>query len=102
MAWYEIFKREQPTTASVAKDRLQIIIARERRTLGRDADGEGRIAKLQQELLAVISKYEGVDLDQVSVKVDKCGNGEVLELNILLPEDELPDSDRLRTRAAFA
>lgn len=84
MNWFDLLIRRKPTTASVAKDRLQIIIARERRTLA--GKGGGYLPKLQQELLEVISRYEGVDLDQVTVSVDKRGEGEVLELNITLPE----------------
>ena len=56
----------------------------------------------QQELLAVISKYGGVDLDKVSVRVEERGDGEVLELNILLPEDEQAPPGRVGARAAFA
>ena len=44
------------------------------------------LPQLQQELLAVLAKYENIDLQHVSVKLDKTGDCEVLELNITLPE----------------
>jgi len=98
MAWYHVFGRKK-TTAAVAKDRLQIIVARERRVVaGKDA---GYLPRLQQELLAVIAKYETVDLDQVTVSIDRRDDGEVLELNIVLPEDS-GSTDRVRSRVAFA
>ena len=82
MGLFDMFRRE-PTPASIAKDRLQIIVARERR-VGR---GAPYLHQLQQELLAVVAKYEKVDLDLVTVSVDQRDDGEVLELNIVLPEE---------------
>ena len=48
--------------------------------------GPDYLPQLQQELLAVLAKYETIDLQHVSVKVDKSGGYDVLELNITLPE----------------
>jgi cell division topological specificity factor len=97
MAFYDIFRRKQ-SSAAVAKDRLQIIVARERR--GASGGQAGYLPKLQQELLAVIARYETVDLDQVSVRIDRREDGEVLELNILLPDATA--SVRVKPRVAFA
>jgi cell division topological specificity factor MinE len=72
-----------PKTASIAKDRLSVIVARERASTRGGAD---YLPQLQQELLAVLAKYENIDLQHVSVKLDKTGDCEVLELNITLPE----------------
>ena len=88
MGFLDYFKRQQKS-ASVAKDRLQIIVARER-TLTRDAPDY--LPQLQQELLQVIAKYELIDLGQVSVNVDRSGGCEVLELNIVLA-DKKPKSE---------
>src|SRR5260370_18273597 len=89
MGFLDYFKGQQKT-ASVAKDRLQIIVARER-SLTRDAPDY--LPQLQQELLQVIAKYELIDLGQVSVNVDRSGGCEVLELNIVLGETAKPKSD---------
>ncbi len=85
------FFRKRPKTASMAKDRLSVIVARERATT---RGGPDYLPQLQQELLAVLAKYEHIDLQNVSVKVDKSGGYDVLELNIVLPEDEEANSGR--------
>jgi cell division topological specificity factor len=87
MGFLDYFKR-QPKTAAIAKDRLQIIVARERTASRHAAD---YLPQLQQELLQVIAKYELIDLGQVSVTVDKSGDCEVLELNIVLSDQKKKD-----------
>ena len=84
MSLLDFFRKPQKT-ASIAKDRLQIIVARERAATRVAAD---YLPKLQQELLQVIAKYEKIDLQQVTVNVDRSGGCEVLELNIVLGETE--------------
>jgi len=78
--------RRQKKTASVAKDRLQIILAREHS----DRDGPDFLPDLKRELLEVVSRYVNVDLDQVQVNLDREGDCEILEVNVMLPENELP------------
>lgn len=80
MSFLDRFRR-QPKTASIAKERLQIIVARERAATREDDDFLG---KLQQELMQVLAKYEKIDLDTVSVKIDRANGCDVLELNIVL------------------
>ncbi|WP_437682244.1 cell division topological specificity factor MinE [Sorangium sp. So ce131] len=85
MAFMDYFRRSQPKSADVAKERLQIIVARER---VRPAGELDYLPRLKQELLQVISKYERIDLDQVSVNVERSGDCDVLELNVVLSESE--------------
>ena len=59
MAFFDYFRRA-PKSASLAKDRLSIIVARERAAGTRG--GPDYLPQLQQELLAVIAKYEKIDL----------------------------------------
>ena len=73
----------KPKTASVAKERLQLIIAHERNGLSSKQDF---LPDLQKELIAVISKYVSVNPDDIKVSLEKQGNFEVLEVNIVLPE----------------
>jgi cell division topological specificity factor len=75
--------RKSPKPASIAKDRLSVIVARERAST---RGGPDYLPQLQQELLAVLAKYEVIDLQNVQVKLDKSGGYDVLELNITLPE----------------
>lgn len=69
-------------SASVARDRLQIIIAQERS----GADGEDFLPLLRKEILEVVAKYTKIDIDQVKVDLHKQDKSSVLELNVVLPE----------------
>src|SRR5205823_1208304 len=82
-SWLKVFKREQKATASLAKERLQVIVAHQR--AGR-ANGLEFLPRLQEELLAVIRRYVTVSDDAVRMNVERDGGLEVLELNITLPE----------------
>ena len=68
-------------SANVAKDRRKLILAHER-----DADGPDFLPALQEELLAVIAKYIPVDKENIKVSMERRGDYEVLELNILFPD----------------
>ena len=83
MKFFDYFRRA-PKSASLAKDRLSIIVARERAGTRAGAD----YAQMQQELLAVIARYEKIDLSNVTVNLDRHGDHEVMELIITLPEGE--------------
>lgn len=80
------FWKKRQATASLAKDRLSIIVARERRGAG----GLDYLPQLKQELLAVLAKYERIDLDQVNVSVEREGDCDVLELNVVLSDSPAP------------
>jgi len=76
------FLRAKKNTASIAKDRLRIIIAQERSALG----GPDYLPLLRRELLEVIRKYVSVDADAVKVDVVKDGEHDVLDISVALPE----------------
>jgi cell division topological specificity factor len=69
-------------SASEAKERLQIIIARERSSRG----GPDFLPALHRELIEVISKYTKVNADNIKLSLDRQGNLEVLEVNVVLPD----------------
>lgn len=83
MSWLDIFKNKQPSSASVAKERLQVIVAH-RRSGGHDHPDY--FPKLQKDLLRVIRKYVKVNDDAVKMGVEHSGDMDVLELNITLPD----------------
>ena len=83
MSLLDYFRSSKPSTASVAKERLQILVAHERASRHQPS----YLPELQKELLEVIRKYVNVDQDAITVHFDQDGNQETLELNILLPED---------------
>lgn len=74
---------EKKKTASVAKERLQIILAHERSGRGSRVDW---LPQLQRELVAVISKYVSIKPDDIKVHLERQESLEVLEVKIELPE----------------
>ena len=83
MSFLSFFLGEKKKTATVAKERLQIILAHERSGRGNRAD---YLPQLQQELVAVISKYVQISPDDIKVSLEKQDNFEVLEVKIELPD----------------
>ena len=75
---------EKKKTASVAKERLQIILAHERS--GRSAGQPDYLPALQRELVAVISKYVKINAEDLKVHFERQDDLEVLEVKIELPE----------------
>ena len=84
MSIFSYLLPKKQSSASVAKERLQIIVARERSTRG----GPDYLPQLQEELLQVVRKYVPVDQDAVNIQLDRESGCEILELNITLPEEE--------------
>lgn len=82
MSLLDYFRTTKPSSASVAKERLQILVAHERASRNQPS----YLPQLQQELLAVVRKYINVDQDAITVNFEQDGNQETLELNIVLPD----------------
>ena len=87
MSFLSFLLGEKKKTASVAKERLQIILAHERS--GRGKSRPDYLPALQRELVAVISKYVSIKAEDIKVHFERQDNLEVLEVKI-----ELPDSLR--------
>ena len=75
---------EKKKSASVAKERLQIILARER--VGGASGQPDYLPALQRELMAVIFKYVSINPEDIKVQLERQDNLEVLEVKIELPE----------------
>lgn len=88
MALLDFFLSRKKNTANIAKERLQIIVAERRRN-----DTEPHyLPQLKRDILDVICRYVKIDPDMVSVQLDQKGEDiSVLELNVTLPENELPE-----------
>ena len=87
MSLIDYFRTSKPdeTSANLAKDRLQIIVAHERNLRSNTPD---YLPQLKMDILEVIKKYVAVTSDQVSVQLDQRSNNlSVLELNVTLPEE---------------
>lgn len=83
MSFLDFFLGEKKKSASVAKERLQIILAHER---GARAVEPDFLPALQKDLLAVISKYIKIDANDIKVRLERDANMEVLEVKIELPD----------------
>lgn len=85
MGWLDIFRARKPegggSTASAAKERLQIVLAHERVSRTR----EDFLPKLQQELVAVVARYVAIDPGKVAVNLDRGGDMSTLAIEIELP-----------------
>ena len=84
MSFLSFFVGEKKKTSSVAKERLQIILAHER--TGRNAAEPDYLPELQRELMAVISKYIKINEKDIRVNLERQDNLEVLEVKIELPD----------------
>jgi len=82
MKLLDYFRTNRKASASVAKERLQILVAHERST----RNAPSYLPQLQNEILAVIKKYVSVPDDAVQIQLDHDEHQEILELNITLPE----------------
>ena len=76
------FLKTKKNTASIAKERLRIIVAQERTNRG----APDYLPLLQRELLEVIRKYVSVDVEAVKVDYVKDGNQDVLDISVALPD----------------
>src|SRR3546814_1051499 len=76
---------QKKTSASVAKDRLQLILINER---GAGRNTPDFLPQLQKELIEVISKYVHIDPEDIKVNLDRQNSLEVLEVKIEMPQAE--------------
>ncbi|AFH95862.1 TPA: cell division topological specificity factor MinE [Providencia stuartii] len=85
MALLDFFLSRKKSTANIAKERLQIIVAERRR-----GDSEPPyLADMKRDILQVICKYVQVDPEMLSVQFEQKGDDiSVLELNVTLPEGD--------------
>ena len=83
MGFLSFMLGETQKSASVAKERLQIILAHERSSRSSSPD---YLPALQRELLAVVTKYVAIHPNDVKVHLERHDNLEVLEVKIELPE----------------
>ena len=89
MSIFNYLKRRKPVSAaSVAKERLQIIISHERA----QRSTPDYLPALQEEILAVIAKYIPISRDKVIVNLERSGDNAVLELNVTMPDEAMIDA----------
>ena len=85
MGLLDLFRSRPKNTASVAAERLRIIVMQERAADGRGSSPD-YLPMMRREILEVIRKYVNVEAEAVDIHVTHEGEGEVLELSVTLPE----------------
>jgi cell division topological specificity factor len=80
MSLFNLFTRR--STAPVARERLQVLLAHERTIVGGESD---LVATLREEILAVIAKHMAVPQDNVQIKMDRGASVSTLEVDIEIP-----------------
>jgi cell division topological specificity factor len=76
---FSLFKKE--ASAPMARERLQVLLAHERASAGHS----DLVAKLREEIIAVIAKHVKIDQDKVNVKMDRGEQVSTLEVDIEIP-----------------
>lgn len=85
MSFLDFLRGQKKTSASIAKDRLQLILINER---GSGRNAPDFLPQMQKELIAVISKYVQINPDDIKVNLDRQDSLEVLEVKIEMPQAE--------------
>lgn len=70
------------TSAPVARERLQILLAHERGVVSGNPD---LVAQLREEILAVVGRHVTVERDQVQVKMNRGSDLSTLEIEVEIP-----------------
>ena len=82
MGIFDFLRARNKQSATVARERLRIIVAQERSQRG----APDYLPLLRRELLEVIRKYVNVDHEAVDIHVERDGEHDVLELSVALPD----------------
>ncbi|MDI6835232.1 cell division topological specificity factor MinE [Ciceribacter thiooxidans] len=80
MSIFSLFRKQK--SAPMARERLQVLLAHERASMGSDL-----VAVLREEILAVIARHVQVDGDKVQVKMDRDEHVSILEIEVEIPID---------------
>lgn len=95
MSIFKYLRKRKPSTASVAKERLQIIISHERseRNTPDCLPKLTDLPQMQDEILNVIAKYIPIDREKVSVNLERLGDSAILELNFSMSEKKAAEKE---------
>lgn len=97
MRLLDYFAASRKKSATVARERLQILVTHERA----ERDRPSYLPMLQKEILEVIRKYIHVEQRDVSVSIDKDRDCEILALNVVLPGPGQARHEHRRSGRAF-
>jgi cell division topological specificity factor len=78
MGFFRSLFQPRPSSASIAKERLKIVLAHERAS----SRAPDFLPMLQKELLAVVGRYVEISEDMIRVTLGNSGDTSSLEINI--------------------
>ena len=73
---------QRRNTATVARERLQILLAHERVLVSGEPD---LVAVLREQILALVAKHVSVDQERVRVQMNRDATASTLEIEVELP-----------------
>lgn len=86
MSFFDFLRGQKKNSASIAKNRLQLILINER---GSDRSTPDFLPQLQKELIEVISRYVHINPDDIKVNLERQDSLDVLEVKIEMPQAEV-------------
>ena len=84
MGLLDIFVKKR-ASAHIARERLSLVLAHERA----ERTGNDVLARLKEELIAVICRHTTIDQDALNITVEQRDSVEVLKVDLVLPEGRL-------------
>lgn len=87
MSLLDYFRPAKKSSASIAKERLQIIVAHSHDRSRKQSADAINLQTLKQKLIEVISTHLNIDEDKFRVQLEHDIDHSVLELNVSLPDE---------------
>ncbi|QLH43124.1 MAG: cell division topological specificity factor MinE [Coxiellaceae bacterium] len=87
MSILDRFRFNRKSSAQIAKERLQIIVAHESDRFRSNRNDKVNLQDLQRKLITVIADYLNIDESKVTVELERDQGRSILELNVTLPEE---------------
>lgn len=82
MSFLDFFTKRKPATANLAKERLQVIIARE----GNRSSNPELIQQIKRAVLEAVGKFVQVKPEDIAIEVENQRDLEVLSVSVTLPD----------------
>jgi cell division topological specificity factor len=82
VSFLDFFTKRKPATANLAKERLQVIIARE----GNRSSNPELIQQIKRAVLEAVGKFVQVKPEDIAIEVENQRDLEVLSVSVTLPD----------------
>ena len=82
MSFLDFFTKRKPATANLAKERLQVIIARE----GNRSSNPELIQQIKRAVLEAVGKFVQVKPEDIAIELENQRDLEVLSVSVTLPD----------------